>query len=383
MGEKNVVVVGAGIFGITAALELRRRGWHVNLLDPGPIPHPKAESAVMCSMIRLDYRLDEDYMSLAETSLGGWRKWNRIWPEALFHETGMLNIRRSPMVSGGFEYESYQTLLKRGHNPVRLNSDDINKRFPAWKSGKYVDGYFNPEGGYVEGERVVSQLLQVARTEGVALHEGRSFARFLEDGSRVAGVVTSDGSEFKGEKVIITAGAWIPTILPSLAPNFRINGMPVFYLRPDNKDHFQPQLFPVFTAEISATGYYGYPIHPREGVVMIARQGRGRSVDPSGERTVTQGETDFLRFFLAETFPALLDAPIAFTNFYVYSETWDGHPWIAADPDRDGVVIATGAGHAFKFAPVLGGIIADATEGRDHPLLHKFRWRPEIRAAKN
>lgn len=383
MGAKAVIIVGAGIFGITAALELRRRGWRVNLLDPGPIPHPKAESAVMSSMIRLDYRLDEDYMSLAETSLEGWRQWNRIWPEALFHETGMLNIRRSAMVSGGFEYESYQTLLKRGHNPVRLNSDDINKRYPAWKTGKYVDGYFNPEGGYVEGERVVSQLLQVARTEGVALHEGQSFARFLEDGSRVAGVVTRDGSEFKGEKVIVAAGAWIPTILPSLAPNFRINGMPVFYLRPDNTDHFQPQLFPVFTAEISATGYYGYPIHPREGVVMIARQGRGRAVDPSGERSVTQGEADFLRFFLAETFPALLDAPIAFTNFYVYSETWDGHPWIAADPERDGVVIATGAGHAFKFAPVLGGIIADATERRDHPLLHKFRWRPEIRAAKN
>lgn len=383
MGAKDVIIVGAGIFGITAAIELRRRGWRVNLLDPGPIPHAKAESAVMNSMIRLDYRLDEDYMSLAETSLEGWREWNRIWPEALFHETGMLNIRRSSMVSGGFEYESYQTLLKRGHNPVRLNSDDINKRFPAWKSGKYVDGYFNPEGGYVEGERVVSQLLQVARTEGVALHEGQSFARFLEDGSRVAGVVTRDGSEFKGEKVIVAAGAWIPGILPTLAPNFRINGMPVFYLRPENKDQFQPQVFPVFTAEISATGYYGYPIHPREGVVMIARQGRGRVVDPNGERLVTQGEIDFLRFFLAETFPALLEAPIAFTSFYVYSETWDGHPWIAADLERDGVVIATGAGHAFKFAPVLGGIIADVTEGRTHPLLHKFRWRPEIRAAIN
>ena len=382
MGEKTVIIIGAGIFGITAALELRHRGWRVHLLDPGPVPHPQAESTVMNSMVRLDYRLDEDYMSLAETSLDGWREWNRIWPEALFHETGMLIIRRSPMVSAGFEYESYQTLLKRGHKPVRLNSEDIAERFPAWKPGKYVDGYFNPEGGYVEGSRAVMQLLKMAKTEGVALHEGQSFARFLEDGSRVAGVVTSDGSEFKGEKVIVAAGAWIPSILPALAPNFRINGMPVFYLRPQNKDQFQPQLFPVFTADISASGYYGYPIHPREGVVMIARQGRGRAIDPSGERIVTQGETDFLRFFLAETFPALLDATIVFTNFCVYSETWDGHLWIAADPDRDGVVIATGAGHAFKFAPVLGGIIADAAEGRDQPLLHKFRWRPEIRSPR-
>ena len=33
--------------------------------------------------------------------------------------------------------------------------------------------------------------------------------------------------------------------------------------------------------------------------------------------------------------------------------------------------------HGFKFAPVLGGIIADAVEGKVNP---KFRWRPEVKA---
>jgi glycine/D-amino acid oxidase-like deaminating enzyme len=106
-------------------------------------------------------------------------------------------------------------------------------------------------------------------------------------------------------------------------------------------------------------------------------------LNPSGERDVTETETRRLRAFLGETFPALADAPITYTRVCIYCDTWDGHLWIARDPGREGVVVATGgSGHAFKFAPVLGEIIADAAEGRPNPVLHKFRWRPEVRMSK-
>jgi glycine/D-amino acid oxidase-like deaminating enzyme len=79
----------------------------------------------------------------------------------------------------------------------------------------------------------------------------------------------------------------------------------------------------------------------------------------------------------------LADAPIVYTRVCLYCDTNDGHFWIATDPDRAGLVIAAGdSGHGFKFAPVLGEIIADAVEGKPNPLLHKFRWRPEVRAGE-
>ena len=63
----------------------------------------------------------------------------------------------------------------------------------------------------------------------------------------------------------------------------------------------------------------------------------------------------------------------------MYCETHDGNFWIAPDPEHEGLVIAAGdCGHGFKFAPVLGEIIADAVEGRPNPILEKFRWRPEV-----
>ncbi|MBI3878055.1 MAG: NAD(P)/FAD-dependent oxidoreductase, partial [Verrucomicrobia bacterium] len=64
--SRSLVIVGAGVFGLTAALELRRRGWNVTLLDPGPMPRPVAASTDISKVVRLDYGADELYTAMAE-----------------------------------------------------------------------------------------------------------------------------------------------------------------------------------------------------------------------------------------------------------------------------------------------------------------------------
>src|SRR5947208_16671886 len=103
----------------------------------------------------------------------------------------------------------------------------------------------------------------------------------------------------------------------------------------------------------------------------------------SPNRAVTLQEEENLREFLSATFPALADAPLVYSRVCMYCDTNDGHFWIAPDPERPGgSVAAGGSGHGLKFAPVIGEIMADAAEGKSNPLLQKFRWRPEIRAAE-
>ena len=101
--ERPAAVVGAGVFGVTAALALRRRGYSVTLIDPGPLPHPLAASTDISKVVRLDYGPDADYTALMERALDGWREWNAVWPEPLFHETGIAFLCRAPMSPGGFE----------------------------------------------------------------------------------------------------------------------------------------------------------------------------------------------------------------------------------------------------------------------------------------
>jgi glycine/D-amino acid oxidase-like deaminating enzyme len=74
---ERTLVVGAGIFGVTAAIELRKRGHAVRLVDPGPLPHPLAASTDISKVVRLEYGADETYTALSEGSLPS-NRWNRL-----------------------------------------------------------------------------------------------------------------------------------------------------------------------------------------------------------------------------------------------------------------------------------------------------------------
>ena len=179
LSEHKILVVGAGIFGVTAALELRRRGYAVGLFDPGPIPHPWAESTDISKVVRLEYGPDEEYMALVEQALQGWEVWNAAWPEPLYHEVGLACFRSTPMEPGGFEYESVRLLRQRGHHPVRLDAETIRRRFPAWNADKYIDGFFHARAGYAESGKVVTRLLAAAQAQGVEIHGDQRVVRLI------------------------------------------------------------------------------------------------------------------------------------------------------------------------------------------------------------
>src|SRR6184192_2500209 len=387
----RIIVVGAGINGVTAAIELKTRGHNVVLVDPGPLPHPLAASTDISKAVRRAYGADEDYTALAERSIKLWRKWNQEFGVDLYHEVGVMFVRRREMKPGDFEHESFKTLERGGHKIERMNSARLWKRFPAWNPELYRDGVLEIEAGYAESGRAVAMLIERAKSIGVELREGTRLVRLDEDDNQVKGVVVEDSVvpreangfpysyKIPGDFVVMAVGAWTPYLLPFTRKFFRATGQPVFHLKPSKPELFAPERFPVFGADITTTGYYGFPIN-RDGIVKIANHGTGREMSPdSPERVVTSDDEKNLRKFMASTFPSLTEAPIVDTRVCMYCDTHDGHFWIARDPEREGLVVAAGdSGHGFKFAPVLGEIIADALEGKDNPLLDKFRWRPEM-----
>jgi glycine/D-amino acid oxidase-like deaminating enzyme len=375
----RVIVVGAGVNGVTAAIELKKRGHEVILVDPGPLPHPLAASTDISKAVRAAYGADEDYIELAERSIKRWRKWNQGFGVELYHEVGVIFVRRQEMKPGDFEYESFKVLQQRGHKVKRMNSAQLWKRFPAWNPELFRDGVLEVEAGYAESGRVVAALAKHAKSIGVELRSGSRFACLDEGESRVKGIILDNGERIAGNMVVMAVGAWTPYLLPFTKKFFRTCGQPVFHLKPTQPDRFAPEHFPVFGADITATGYYGFPLN-REGIMKIANHGPGREMSPdSPQRAVTSEEEENLRKFLLWAFPTLADAPIVYTRVCMYCDTNDGHFWIAPDPERKGLVVAAGdCGHGFKFAPVLGEIIADAVDGKSNPILEKFRWRPEV-----
>ncbi len=218
-------------------------------------------------------------------------------------------------------------------------------------------------------------LLTLAREAGVILREGERMGALLEDGSRVAGIVTDRGAKHRSEIVVVAAGAWTPTLLPWMGDALRCVGQPVYYFKPADPEPYQPERFPPWAADIANTGWYGFPAQP-DGTVKIANHGSGVPVDPRGEKIVPADADEAFADFLADTFPGLAGSQILRRRLCLYCDSWDGDFWIDWDPDREGLLVATGgSGHGFKFAPLIGAVISDRVERKANPWESRFRWR--------
>src|SRR2546429_95462 len=174
---ERILVAGAGVFGVTAAIELRKRGHPVALIDPGPLPHPVAAATDISKVVRVEYGADEAYTALAEKAIEGWKRWNEELGERLYHETGLLLLRQSPLAPGTIEQDSFEVLSRRGHAPERIDAAQVRARFPAWNADRYPHGTYSRQGGFVESGRVIARLVEEARRLGVQLREGAGVVR--------------------------------------------------------------------------------------------------------------------------------------------------------------------------------------------------------------
>lgn len=375
MVERNdVLVAGAGVFGVTGALELQKRGLRVRLIDPGPLPHPEASSTDISKVVRMDYGADEFYVRQMELALEGWRKWNESWASPLFHETGFLMLTGAEMEPGTYEGDSYALLGKRGHAVERLDAERIAERFPAWKPGAYIDGYFNPQGGWAESGRVVETLLAECRQAGVDVQPGVRAQGLLSDRDGMQAVMTDRG-EMRSRTVVLAVGAWAPGILPGLERHIWPVAQPVFHFQATQTGRYQPPEFPVWTTDVARTGWYGFPALD-DGTLKIANHGPGSRAAPSAGIDVTQDREGQFRAFLQTSLPDLAHAHVLHTRTCYYADSWDGDFYITSVPSIKGLYVAGGgSGHAFKFAPLMGGWIADAVEARQSEALDRFGWR--------
>jgi len=160
-------------------------------------------------------------------------------------------------------------------------------------------------------------------------------------------------------------------------------GQPALHFMPSDPEPYRGERFPVWGADISNTGWYGFPLS-RDGVVKLANHGPGREIHPDEPRVVSPEWEECCREFIGGTFPELVDAPLVATRLCLYCDTWDTNFWIDHDPDREGLVVAAGgSGHGFKFAPVLGRIIADVVDRVPNRFAERFAWRePGVECAE-
>ncbi|MDF1663373.1 MAG: FAD-dependent oxidoreductase [Planctomycetota bacterium] len=388
MIKKRVLVVGAGIFGASTALALSDANYDVVLIDAGPIPHPLATSTDISKACRMEYGSDLVYMELMEEAFLGWDRWNKEWQEQglapLFHKAGILFLTTEPMSPGSFELDSFTALRTKNWNPQRLSPSLLKESFPAWSEGGFQDGLFNPQAGFAESSKVVRRLIEMAKRKGVEVLPNCPVKELMETEvagkKKVTGARCSTGQSFEADEVILCTGVWTKRLCPELDQCFKISSHPVFHFKlPErHREFFSRERFPVFAADVTQTGVYGFPVI--DGIIKIATHGLGQLVTPDSPREVSQSQHRTLRNFLKKSVPMLKDAELVESRLCFYCDTQDEDFWIARDPARAGLTVATGgSGHGFKFAPILGDIVLNVIDGQQSSWTKKFSWRPKLR----
>ncbi len=381
MATSDIVIVGGGILGVASALELRTRGASVTVLEPGPLPHPDASSTDISKLVRADYAKDAFYSDLMEDSFEGFRAWNMLFGEMLFHETGLLVLCKSELAEGSFEGDSFSLLSKRDYPLTRLRGGEIAARVPAIRDGAYQEAYVNERGGWAESGKLVARLAQEAIAKGVVIREGVAVrplgkpSRVFSEPSEARHVLTQANEKIAFGTLIVAAGAFTPVLLPELADRMTPIGQSVFHFAPKAPALFTAPTFLPWAGDIAQSGFYGFPFH--EGVLKIANHGRGLAVDPRGPRVVPADREAKFRAFLRDAMPAAADAPVVRTRLCLYCDTFDGDFFIDHHPERPGVMVASGgSGHMFKFAPALARHVADLAENKpDRKLSARFGFR--------
>ena len=375
----DFLVIGGGIFGITTAIELVKRKYRVGLINPNTLPHHLAASTDINKAVRMEYGSDKEYFRMAEISIKRWHEWNDLFGETVYHEVGFLMLCRDSLESEKHTYEkySYENLLAAGYSSDRLDAKNLKARFPAINTDVYVDANFNPKAGYVEAGRAIEKLIDYGRSLGLEIHEQQTASEFIVEKGRLQGVKTKEGMTFKCGHAIVAAGAHAPYLLPELQPYIKPTGHPLFWLKPQNPFNFIPPRFAVFTADISNTGWYGFPYLPKYGVIKIGKHTKGLPIHPDkDDRQIKDAEVQDMRAFLKTAFPELADAPLVFTRRCLYTDTLDGHFWIDNHPVISGLSVCTGgSGHGLKMGPIIGEMTANIAEGKRHQFSDRYNWR--------
>ena len=357
----DVVVAGVGAMGSAAVDHLARRGRKVLGLERFDVPNEMGSSHGYTRIIRLAYYEHSSYVPLLRRAYELWRGLEADAGERLLHVTGSVDAGpEDSFVFAG----SLRSCLDHGLEHEIVDSQELGRRYPGYRLPAETLALIQPEGGFLLPERCIVAHVQRAQAHGA---EVRARERVLEWEPTVAGGVRirSDRSEYEAERLVLTPGAWASG-LAGLDPNLVVAERQVLaWLQPRRPELFAPERFPVFNLAVEEGRYYGFPIFTIPGFKFGRYNHLGERVDPDEvDREPRPTDEEILREFAERYFPDGAGPTIAL-KVCLFENSSDDHFLLDLHPEHPQVVLAIGfSGHGFKFASVIGEVVADlATQG--------------------
>lgn len=358
----DYLVIGAGALGSAAAYWLARAGaGRVILCEQFAPGHAFGSSDDHSRIIRHAYH-SSDYTALTPAMFDTWKQVEADSGVQLVVTTGGLDMAQADG-SGVEILQKYRASLDAaGLHYDRLSASDIRSGWPQWHIPDDTVGMFQADAGLVDIRRATAVHTDLARRSGVEIRSGCQILDIREVATGVE-VVTGDGVLSVGG-VVVCAGSWVGDLLSRLGTDLTIEltQEQVQYFTVQRPEDFAPERFPVWIWH-DEFDFYGFPVYG-EVAVKAARDMTGRFVTQETRSfEPDDGETEIVRAFLAERLPGAI-GPTLLAKTCVYDLPRDRELVIGPIPGHPAIQIAIGAGHAGKFASLIGRILADlATTG--------------------
>ena len=366
MSAYDVIVLGLGAMGSAAAQQLAARGARVLGLEQYTAAHDRGSSHGGSRMIRFTLYREQAYVRLLARAYELWRRLERDSGTDILAITGGLAMGAADhsVIAGGM-----RSAEEAGVAYEVLDAAEVRRRFPPFAPEPGMIGVYEPSAGFLRPEAAVRAYLDQAASRGADLRFGepvlRWDARPPGDGVRV---VTRAGT-YEAARLVLTPGPWAAGEAAKLDLPLSVARVVMFWFDPaGGLESFVPDRFPVFVClPTGGERFYGFPGHegPRGGVKLAFSLRMSPCTPDTIDRAVRETEITLMREHLARCVPVLNGRCIA-ARTCMYTNTPDLHFVIGRHPAVPQCVVACGfSGHGFKFASVVGEILADlAMEGR-------------------
>jgi sarcosine oxidase len=353
--DYEYIVLGLGGLGSGAAYWLSREaGAEVLGIEQFELGHVRGESQDHSRIIRLSYHTPE-YVDLAKLAYDAWDTLERESGDQVVLKTGGLDF--APRDSK-IPLDTYRNAMRTCHVTYEdLDADEIMKRWPQFTLTEDIVGLYQEQSGIAMAARANEAHRKMARANGATLLENTPVTNLITRDGEVT-VETTEGS-FRCRKLVIAAGPWSNRALGYLGLELplEVTREQVTYFAAPRPQDFAPDRFPVWIW-MDDPCFYGFPTFGEAGP---------KAAQDAGGKPVTADTRDFepepenlrgVEAFLSRYIPGAL-GPIIYTKTCLYTLTPDRDFVIDTVPGHENVVVAIGAGHAFKFASQIGRLLSE------------------------
>lgn len=374
------LVLGLGGIGSAAAYWLARQaGGDVLGIEQFPLGHVRGGSQDHSRIIRLSYHTPF-YINLAKEAYRAWTAVEAEANEQLVYKTGGLDL--SPAGSR-LPLSDYTTSLTASGVPFELlDAAEIMHRWPQWHLPDHVTGLYQEESGLVAAAKSNAAHQRLAQEHGAILRDNCPVTAVFPSQNEIT--VVAGGETYTCEKLVIASGAWTNQLLAHFGTqiNLTVTQEQVTYYATPHLANFAPERFPIWIW-LDEPCYYGFPVFGEAGA-KIAQ-------DVGGQETTAESRTfevDTAAFHRTDTFLRqhlpTAHGPVIYTKTCLYTMPPDRNFVLDTLPEHPNVAVAVGAGHAFKFASLLGKILSQlAVHGQADYDLSPFSIRRPILFAAN